>query len=458
MRVISQKQEELQPQNEGSIYSRELEEIDRILRELPAREQLFGRMKGDLVGRAKSDRGMEGMTVEQVVRCNIVRTLYGLPYRELEFALEDSTSIRKFVGLGFDQQLKRSALNRNIRLIREDTWKEFNERIKEYAQGTKVESGNTVRGDTTTIKTNIHYPTDINLLWDCVRVLTRAMNNIYQRTLAHIEFIDHTRRAKTKLYKINNSRKERVRHENSLELIRVTRSTISYAERALEVLARYAVVSIDEVFAVIKAEGELRQYIPLAKQCIEQAYRRHVGKEEVPNEEKLVSIFEPHTDILVKGFRDVVFGHKISLVTGKSSLILDCDILEGNPADTSLVQPMLQQHLSSYGKAPEQIALDGGFASRPNAQLAKDAGVTDVMFSKTRGLDNEQLVSSPRALRMLRRFRAGVEANISLLKRKFGLRRILEKGFDAFKCVVRATVVTFNLLLIARLRLKPSQA
>jgi IS5 family transposase len=457
MRVISRKQQELQPQNEGSIYARELAEIDRILRELPGQKQLLGRVRGDLLGRAKDNRGMEGMTVEQVVRCNIVRTLYGLSYRELEFALEDSASIRKFVGLGFGQQIKRSALNRNIRLIGENTWKEFNERIKEYAEAAKVESGTTVRGDTTTVKTNIHYPTDINLLWDCVRVLTRVMNEVSQRTLAKIEFIDHTRRAKTKLYKINNSRKERIRHKNSLELIRVTRRTIFFAEQALEVLSGYTARSMEEVLATIKAEGDLKQYIPLAKHCVLQAYRRHVQQEEVPNEEKIVSIFEPHTDILVKGFRDVVFGHKISLVTGKSSLILDCDILKGNPADTSLVQPMLEQHLRSYGTAPEQIALDGGFASKPNAQFAKNSGVKDVMFSKTRGLENEQLVSSPRALRMLRRFRAGVEANISLLKRKFGLRRILEKGFDAFKSVVRATVVTFNLLLIARSRLRPLQ-
>jgi len=454
MRHVRHNQLEFQPQNKSSIYTRELQEIARILETLPQRAQLLEQVKRDIVRTGRTDTGAEGMTAEQVLRCALVRSIFNLPYRELAFALEDSASIRAFVGVGFGKRFSSSALNRNIRLIREETWKRINEAIKSYAQQQGIENGKTIRGDTTTTETNIHYPTDTNLLWDCIRVLTRIMRGVREETTAQIEFTDHARRAKSRLYELNNSRKEQQRHQCSLELIRLARWTVSSAEAVLVVVEKAESSSFQELLLLQCARGELRQYIPLAKRCLEQAYRRHVLKEEVPNADKLVSIFEPHTDIIVKGFRDTVFGHKLHVVSGKSSLILDCEIYRGNPADTSLVKPILDEHQRCYDSAPKQVAFDGGFASQGNLREAKDAGTTDVMFAKTRGLAPEELTSSPRAFRVLRRFRAGIEANISLLKRKFGWDRILERGFAAFRCVVRCAVVSFNLLLLARAHLR----
>ena len=115
----------------------------------------------------------------------------------------------------------------------------------------------------------------------------------------------------------------------------------------------------------------VRQYRPLIARIIAQTERRVLDGEQVPAADKLVSLFEPHTDIIVKGSREVQYGHKLNLSTGKTGMILDLVIEDGNPADTDRFQPMLDRHIEHYGKAPRQSAADGGYASTANLAQAK---------------------------------------------------------------------------------------
>ncbi len=98
----------------------------------------------------------------------------------------------------------------------------------------------------------------------------------------------------------------------------------------------------------------------------------------MPAGEKLVSLFEPHADIIVKGSRDVDYGHKLNLTTGRSGLILDLVIEAGNPADSERLLPLLERHIAFYGEAPRQAAADSGYASRENLRQAKAWGVRDM--------------------------------------------------------------------------------
>jgi IS5 family transposase len=178
--------------------------------------------------------------------------------------------------------------------------------------------------------------------------------------------------------------------------------------------------------------------------------QRGKGCENVPADEKIVSIFEPHTDIIVKDRRDVFYGHKICLTGGGSNLILDCLITEGNPADSSLTQTMLERQHDIYGRAPLKAALDGGFASKDNLAEAKTAGVKDVCFAKKRGLQVADMCRSEYVYNRLRKFRAGIESGISWLKRSFGLWRCTWKGLCAFKSYVWCSIVAANLLTLSR--------
>ncbi len=158
----------------------------------------------------------------------------------------------------------------------------------------------------------------------------------------------------------------------------------------------------------------LAHYRPLIERIISQSERRVLRGEVVPAAEKIVSLFEPHADIIVKGSRDTQYGHKLNLVAGRSGLILDLVIETGNPADSERFLPMLERHIAFYGCAPRQAAADGGYANRHNLQQAKARGVRDMAFHKKAGLNIEDMVRSRWVYRKLRNFRAGIEAVILL--------------------------------------------
>jgi IS5 family transposase len=183
---------------------------------------------------------------------------------------------------------------------------------------------------------------------------------------------------------------------------------------------------------------------------MDQTIRRVFHGEQVPAEQKMVSLFEPHTDIIKKDGRDTFYGHKVCLSVGGSNLITDCVILKGNPADSTLVEQMLNRHDQVYGRYPLKVALDGGFASKDNLRFAKSKNIKDVCFSKKRGMKVEQMCRSDYVYKRLRRFRAGIESAISWLKRCFGLDRCPWKSFPSFQSYVWSALVSANLLTLAR--------
>ncbi len=191
------------------------------------------------------------------------------------------------------------------------------------------------------------------------------------------------------------------------------------------------------------------QYAALLRAAIAQAARRVLLEENVPAAEKIVSLFEPHTDIIRKGGRETAYGHKINLAAGRSGLVLDAVAERGNPAESTRCLPMLERHCAHCGKAPSHAAFDGGYAAKENLKQARALGVAHAVFSKKRGLKADDMSPSSRVRDQLRRFRAGVEAGISYLKRCFGLGRCRWRGLPRFKAWVHSAVFTHNL---ARLR------
>ena len=198
--------------------------------------------------------------------------------------------------------------------------------------------------------------------------------------------------------------------------------------------------------------AEVAHYLPLIARVIVQTRRRVLDGEIVPASEKLVSLFEPHADIIVKGGRQVQYGHKLNLTTGKSGLILDVVIETGNPADAERFVSMLDRHIARTGAPPRQTAADGGYASRANLAAAKARGVADVAFHKKCGIAITEMVKSPWVYRRLRNFRAGIEAAISCFKRAYGAGRCAWRGLDHFKAYIWSAVVAHNLVLFARLK------
>jgi len=249
---------------------------------------------------------------------------------------------------------------------------------------------------------------------------------------------------------ILNAKNNKIRKEKYKDLLIVAEKTIGYAHSAVSILD--STVFPDPLQATM-AQGineEIKRLIPLAEGVISQTRRRVINNEKVPASEKIVSIFEPHTDIIIKDRRDTLFGHKICVSGGPSNLITDCLILKGNPADTNLTVEMLDRHEQIYGRYPQKVSLDGGFASKSNLQEAKSRGIKDVCFAKKRGLKETDMCKSTWVYNKLRSFRAGIEAGISWLKRCFGLSRCTWKSLRSFKSYVWTSILAANLFTIAR--------
>jgi IS5 family transposase len=441
MRQLIQEQPSLNGPVVNHPYARELEMIDGILRTNPDIPAL---VLQDLAQPESAGKGREGMTADQVLRAAILKQRRMWSYDELSFALADSTTCRDFCGLGpLEPSPGRSTLQRTIKSITEETWQAINRKLVLHARDLGVEDGKKIRIDATPVETNIHPPTDSSLLWDSVRVLDRLTTRAHE-TFGTKRFPSRRRRAKRRAMAVLNAKDKRKRTKAYVDLLKVTRETVGYARQTIAALE-----ACGDVMALLLA-AKIDHYIPLVECVIDQTERRVVYGEVVPAEDKLFSIFEDHTDVIIKDKRDIYYGHKLTVTGGRSGLILDWVVEDGNPADSTRAVPMLERQKEIYGRVPRQAALDGGYASEPNLQKAKEMGIQDVSFSKKRGLDVLDMVKSHWVYRRLRNFRAGIESWISFLKRCFGLERANWRGNEGFARYVGASIVAANLLTLAR--------
>ena len=363
-------------------------ELKAISQWLDGQRPLVSLVAGDLRRQGMRETGRRGLPAETVLRCALLKQQRQLSYEELAFHLEDSASFRAFARLPLKWSPKKSVLHQTISAIGAQTWEAINQALLVSAQQEKLENGAMVRIDSTVSAALMHSPSDSTLLWDAVRVMTRLLRR---------------------------------------------------AARLPEAPA-------------VRWRAGVDHYLPLIARIIAQSERRVLKGEAVPASEKLVSLFEPHADIIVKGGRDVQYGHKLNLATGKSGLILDVVVEAGNPADAERFLPMLDRQIARCGVPPRQTAADGGYASRDNLSQAKARGVQDVAFHKKCGIAVADMVKSPWVYRRLRNFRAGIEAGISCFKRAYGGARCTWRGLDHFKTYIWSAVVAHNLVLFARLK------
>jgi len=450
MRQARQKQLTLSADWLAFDHAKELQAIAGLLDKHPTIAELVWQ---DLAPeKLLKDRGAQGLSAEQIMRALIIKQLNGFSYRELAFHLADSTTYRRFCQLGWQQCPTKSVLASCIKAIRAETLEKINRHLMGVAAEKKIENGNRVRVDTTVVKSNIHPPLDSNLLWDCVRVLTRLMEHTRELLGVEVKFPNRTRRARRRALGILNARFKEKRKPLYRDLLAVANETVQSAERVGGVIERALAGGTTDLFDRLRAEGirkELTHYMALARRVMNQTERRVLNEESVPANEKLVSIFEEHTDIIVKDHRDTFYGHKICLTSGHS-LVTDCTVLKGNPADSTLDDQMIVRQIEIMGKAPKQVVYDGGFTSKANLDAIKARGVEDVAFSKARTFKITDMVRSSWVYKKLRNFRAGIEAMISFLKRVFGLDRCTWRSLPSFNSYVWSSIVTFNLLVIAR--------
>ena len=424
------------------------DDLERVSAWLDALPELVDEVAADLGAGPGNATGRHGLSCEAVLRCALLRHMRQETYRGLEFLLRDSLSAQRFARVDTARLPGKSALQETIPAIGAATWERISRRLLEAARDAGIETGERVRVDSTVTATHILEPADSQLLYDGVRVLTRLLARARDAFGADaVAFHDHRRAAKRRALEIPRRRGKARKATTYRRLLRIVARTRSYAAAALPAVE--AAAGADPKWAAWRAE--VVRYDALLARVVDQTRRRVLGGESVPASEKIVSLFEPHTDIIVKGGRGTHYGHKVNLATGRSGLALDVVVEDGNPADSSRCLPMLERHAEHYGAAPTHAAFDGGYATRRNLEDAKALGVKHAVFHRKRDVKPEDMTPSSWVHAQLRRFRAGIEAGISYLKRCFGLGLCRWRGLARFKAYVHSAVVAHNLTRMARL-------
>lgn len=429
-------------------HADELEQINTLLTEHPEIADLVHK---DLVSGLKaSSRGRSGMmSAEQVLRVLLIKQMNSFSYRILQFHLKDSRTYRRFCCFGVCDEIPSTAtIQRDIKKLRPEMLEKINRILLGIAAASSIEKGRKVRVDCTVVESNIHAPTDSTLLRDCVRVLCRHTQRAKEQF--GIQVSDHSRSARKLALSVLNAKSEECRTQCYKRLIKVTQKVVDDCKHVQLFLEKIKTGAPERLIDATAIHEELKHYLPLAEQVLNQTIRRVLNGEKLAPSEKLVSIFEPHTDIIIKDRRETYYGHKIVITNGESGLFTDLVIEKGNPADSTLAEKMISRQNDIYGQMPRQASFDGGFTSQNNLTEIKALGVSDVAFAKKRGLEVDDMVKSTWVYKRLRDFRAGIEAMISFLKRCFGLGRCNWRGFQSFEAYTWASVLSANLLLFAR--------
>jgi IS5 family transposase len=445
-------------QRQGVALDAGMRAISDILRQCP---ELVRLVHADLVEDRRSARGRPGLPADCVLRAFVLWRMKNWSFRELRERIAEGFVLRQFVGIGMGKVPRHDAFQRAFKRISAETVRKINDALLRHAVDTRIVRGAKLRIDATVVASNIHYPTDAGLAADSVRVLSRLVKVLAERApQAATGFRDRSRSTKRLAYRIQRiARSKNLKHRDArlrrayrgmlFALAKVADTAAAAAERAQ---ADPPQDPLDA--AVVRCVcAEIHHFVALARKVHDQARRRVIHGESVPADEKIVSIFEPHTSTIVRGKagKSVEFGHKLFLADTDEGLIVHYDVVDGNPPDSPWVAPVLERYRALFDAVPTVYAGDRGFYSRENVKLCKDAGIQTESFPYK--APNRPAARTPHEkseeFRAAQAIRAGIEGRISVLARGRGTSRCPQRGRESFDVFVGAAEIANNLLRIA---------
>ena len=427
---------------------------------LDAHEELVTLVHADLVRGLKDPRtGRGGLSAVPVLRAFVLQRVKDWDLRELRERIADGYTLRRFTTFDGQPVPKHDAFHRAFTRLTPATVRALNDAVVQAAVRLGLEDGAQLRVDTTVVETDIHFPTDCTLLWDAIRVLTRLVLQLGEHVpAARVGFTNHTRRARRRMQEISRmtvAQRARQNRRKYRDLLHVSEAVVATA-RAAVATTRTAGPCAPLAAAVVSGlRQEIDHVCTLADQVIAQTRRRVLAGEQVPAHEKILSIFEPHTDLIKRGkaATPVEFGHKVFLAESRHGLVTDYRVITGNPVDEVHVLLSLTQHQAIFGRAPALYAADRGFYTLDNIAALTAAGVTTAAVPQRGGAKSADRTAYEKSapFKKGQRFRAGIEGRISVLVRGRGMRRCRLAGRDRFEVFVGAAVLANNLLRIADL-------
>ena len=431
-------------------------ELQKISDFLDAHPEILNCFTEQAITRSENSKtlGRPSESLESVFRMLILRRRHSLGFRETTKIVSDSFSLRHFTRIYYESVPTYSTLCRYDNLLSDDVLKEINEHIVQGARAQKITRGTKMRVDSTAVEADIHYPTDSSLLNDCIKVVSRLGKQCRKLGIAAGEKTrDFTRSAKKhvlNIVKYSRKRSEEGKQEFTetyRKLIQIAKRTRSNAASLIESVSDHSNTKAKHI------KKQLEQAIPATEQVIKQTERRILHDEKLSSAEKILSIHQPDTYTIRKGKRGKPneFGKVLEIQQSDGKIITHWAIHESNVSDTERFVPAVKKHIKTFGKPPNCASGDRGYSSADNENDAQELGVKRVSLPK-RGKKSKERTQheKQRWFKAGQRFRAGIEGTISVLKRRYGLRRCLNRGNNAFGRWCGLSIVAYNLTTIAK--------
>ena len=402
-------------------------------------------------------RGRKDTPAEVVLRLLALKHMFNWSYDELHREVRANLVYREFTRIGGGKVPDDKTLGRLARQLGPEPVEQLHRRLVAIALDKKIVEGRKLRVDTTVVETNIHYPTDSSLMGDGVRVLTRLMKRITEVAgAAGTKLRDRTRSVKWRVVEIarasrSKSEQGRERMKGLYEkLLSATAAVVGQAQRFAKDIAEKVKHSSDvmQQAALEALQKELETMAPRVKQVIRQT-RARVLHGNPHAEGKLVSIFEPTTEVIRRGKakQPTEFGKMIKVQEAEAQIITSYEVYEKRPSDSALLVPAIEVHRQRLGRVPHLVAGDAGFYSAQGEKSAHAMGVKRVSVPNrsTKSQERRKLQKTP-WFKQGQKWRTGCEGRISVLKRRHGLNRCRYKGDDGMKIWVGLGTICDNLV------------
>jgi IS5 family transposase len=402
-------------------------------------------------------RGRRGTPAEIILRLLLLKHIRDWSYEELAREVRANLVYREFTRIGGGNVPDDKSISRFGRQLGPEVVEQLHQRVVAIARENDVIQGRKLRVDTTVVETNIHYPTDSTLLNDGVRVLTRVMKKVTAVAgNAGTQLRDRTRSVKRRLLEIVRASRDRSeKGQQKLKaaygrlLSSVTR-VVGHAKKFSAEIARRVKRGNQQVLR--KARRQLDEMIPRVQQVIRQTRQRVMGGD-TRAEGKIVSLFEPQTEVIRKGKagKPTEFGKLVKIQEAENQIVTHYSVFDQRRSDSELLIPSLQQHQLLFGYVPTMATADAGFFSTENEAEAEKMGVKRVAVpSQSTRSEQRKQRQKKRWFKDAMRWRTGCEGRISVLKRRHGLNRSRYKGTDGMKRWVGLSVIADNLINMAR--------
>ena len=404
-------------------------------------------------------RGRRGSPAEMVLRLLILKHVRNWSYEVLEREVRANLVYRDFTRVGGGKMPDAKTMGRWGLVVGPEVIKRVHQQLVAIAQAEGIAAGRRMRVDTTVVETNIHDPTDSSLLGDGVRVLTRVMKKITAIAgEAGARLRDRSRSVKLRMLEIARAARakgpqsqKRLKHGYG-RLLDSTSRVVGQAKRFAREIAD-GVKRAGDVVAQLALEG-LRQQLdamaPRVKQVMKQARARIFGGD-TRAEGKLLSLFEPSTEVIRKGKagKPNEFGKMVKLQEAENQIVTDYEVYDRRPNDADLLIPAIESHQARLGRAPYLVAADAAFYSGKNEAAAKAKGVKRVCVpNRSTKSPERKREQKKRWFRNGQKWRTGSEGRISVVKRRHGLDRCRYKGDNGMRRWVGWGVIGDNLLTI----------